>query len=322
MALKDIIAEIERDISDMASTKFEYVNAKYVPSTNDSGLSYERGVTKKGKIIRTCVLFVDIRDSVAMTAKHQSVTMGRIYTSFTKAIIKIARYHGGHTRNIIGDRVMIVFPEDKTFTNAVECALSINYISVIIFPKKYPGVDFKCGIGIDHGELKVLKVGIQRNGTESAENKGLVWTGYPANIASRLTDMANKTVTESYYSVTYYSLNLGTYPGFGIPPATTRTPFYSNTPTTKEMSEIEFANCMRVHKDGQLFFVHGKMISFEKKTRTYKYPPILITANTLSGLKRESANDRLYKPGYWREQIYPIKNVSGKVFGSELSWSL
>jgi adenylate cyclase len=322
MALKDIIAEIDRDIADMAGTKFEYVNTKYVPSANDPGLSYERGVSKKGKIIKTCVLYVDIRDSVALTAKHQSITMGRIYTSFTKAVIKIARHHGGHTRNIVGDRVMIVFPEDKTFTNAVECALSINYIASNIFPSKFPGVAFKCGIGIDHGELKVLKVGIQRNGVESAENKGLVWTGYPANIASRLTDMANKTITENYYSVKYYSLNLGTYFGLGSPLSKPSVPFYSTLPTKKEMSEIDFASSIRVHNDGQLFFVDGKMISFEKKTRTYKYPPILVTNSVLSGLKSESINDRLYRTGYWREQIYPIKNVSEKVFGSELSWSL
>ena len=62
---------------------------------------------------------MDIRNSVALTVKHQNQIMGRIYTAFTKAVLKIGRHHGGHTRNIIGDRVMIVFPTANCFTNVL-----------------------------------------------------------------------------------------------------------------------------------------------------------------------------------------------------------
>ena len=31
----------------------------------------------------------------------------------------------------------------------------------------------------------MIKVGIERKGDENAENKGLVWVGKPANLASR-----------------------------------------------------------------------------------------------------------------------------------------
>jgi adenylate cyclase len=61
------------------------------------------------------VLFVDIRNSVKLNEKHQTQTMGRIYTAFTKAILKIAYHHNGFVRNIIGDRVMIVFSSGKLF---------------------------------------------------------------------------------------------------------------------------------------------------------------------------------------------------------------
>ena len=133
--------------------------------------------------------------------------MGKVYTAFTKAVLKVARHHNGHIRNIIGDRVMIVFPVKDCFTNAVDCAISINHISKYIINKQFKYVDFKCGIGIDYGDLRIIKVGIQRNGTENAENKGLVWAGYPANIASRLTDSANKVIKETYFEVKRNPLN-------------------------------------------------------------------------------------------------------------------
>ena len=189
---KELYEEIQGDVEDVVKTSFIHNSTKIVPNLADEGLTYERGQEKKGKVINTCVLYVDIRNSVTLTKKHNNTTMGRVYTAFTKAVLKTARYHNGHTRNIIGDRVMIVFPNENCFTNAVDCAISINHIVKNIINKKFPDVDFKCGIGVDYGELRVIKVGIQRRGEEHGENKGLVWVGYPANHASRLTDNANK----------------------------------------------------------------------------------------------------------------------------------
>jgi adenylate cyclase len=325
MALKDTITEIEQDISDVTETLFAYTNTSLVPSSNDNGLSYERGKAKRGKILNTCVLYVDIRNSVALTTKHQSITMGKIYTAFTKAVIKAARFHKGHTRNIIGDRVMIVFPEENCFTNAVSCAITINYISEKILSKKFPAVAFKCGIGIDYGELKIIKVGIQRNGVEAAENKGLVWTGYPANRASRLTDMANKRIEESYYDVLYYPINI--QPAFDpynflvkSPFPKIPQPFYSSTLYKREHNEVDFADCIRVHDDGTLYYVHGKMSSFKKNKRVVEFSPILISAEVMAGLQREAINTHLYKAGNWKEQNGNIKDIISKVYGSGITW--
>lgn len=46
-----------------------------------------------------------------------------------------------------------------------------------------------------------MKVGIVTKGAENDDNKGLVWVGYPANFASRLTDCANKEFTDIKYQV-------------------------------------------------------------------------------------------------------------------------
>lgn len=333
MSVKSIVTEIETDVSDVINTQFNYSNTVEVPSASDPVLSYERSKEKRGKILETCVLYVDIRDSVALTEKHKSITMGKVYTAFTKAVIKAGREHNGHTRNIIGDRVMIVFPKANCFTNAVSCAITINYIAQNVLKIKFPGVDFKCGIGIDYGELKIIKVGIQRNGTEGPENKGLVWAGYPANVASRLTDMANKTITENYYSVVRNPINpravksrfAGLFNRPGLTPISTydpNAPYYLSTTETVEMSELEFARSFVMYNDIKMghFTTGGQMISFERKERKIIYPAILVTEKVYKGLQGENPGADIAKAHFWTEQKQQIRNVDSKVLGSNMSW--
>lgn len=331
MAVKDILTEIEQDVTDVTKTNFIYNTTALVPSAADAGLTYERGAEKKGKKLNTCVLYVDIRNSVALTEKHNSLTMGKIYTAFTKAVLKVARYHNGHTRNIIGDRVMIVFPEKDCFTNAVDCAISINHISKYIITKQFPGVDFKCGIGIDYGELRIIKVGIQRNGNESGENKGLVWAGYPANIASRLTDNANKTIEENYYEVVMNPINhralrplfpslsslLGTGSGYDE-----KAPLYLSSIKTVDMSPEEFAGKISQHSDGKLYMIGGNLLKFAKKSKKKTFSPILMTESVFNEFKKANLTRVDIINSYWREQNHQIQNVNSKIYGADLHWAI
>jgi adenylate cyclase len=335
MSVKQIITEIETDVADVLATQFSYIQTQNVPSSNDTALSYERGRQKSGKTLETCVLYVDIRNSIALNEAHRSITMGKIYTAFTKAVIKAARHHGGHTRNIIGDRVMIVFPRQRCFSNAVECAITINHIAEKILNSKFSTVDFRCGIGIDYGMLKVIKVGIQRNGTEGPENKGLVWAGYPANYASRLTDMANKTIIEEYYEVIRNPINpvallRRRLPGIGLlskfhnPVSNSaNVPFYLTTTETIEMNESEFAKSFMPDDITKSYSTNGgRMITFKRKTRTIVYSPILITEAVYQGLVREGHRPDLAKQKDWKEQKRQIRNVDGKVYGSVFTWKI
>jgi hypothetical protein len=265
--------------------------------------------------------------------------MGKIYTAFTKAVLKIARYHCGHTRNIIGDRVMIVFPNKNCFTDAVNCAISINHIAQNMINKMFAIVDFKCGIGIDYGELRVIKVGIQRNGTENGENKGLVWVGYPANIASRLTDMAHKTIEEIYFEVTRNPINpKAKKPFISLPPLPNplnytgigrssssydpNAPYYLTTLETVEMTPEEFANSISSSREGELHMSNGNFKKFEKKIRKIDYPPILMTKQVFDEFKLENPLRKDVKENLWKEQRHKIKNVSNKIYGGNVSWLL
>jgi len=330
MSVKQIIEEIEQEVIDVNKTTFVHNPTSSVPSITDSGLTYESGTDKKGKKIETCVLFVDIRNSVALTEKHHNQTMGRVYTAFTKAILKLARHHNGHTRNIIGDRVMIVFPSKNCFKNAVHCAISINHASEKLINKHF-AVDFKCGIGIHYGELRVIKVGIQRNGSENGENKGLVWVGYPANLASRLTDVANKKMENDYFEVTRHPINpKAIKPLFGglasmfgnTSNYDPNAPFYLNTTEIVEMSVTEFADSIHHYDDGRLFTGGGKNIKFKKKTKTHTFPPILMTETVFKGYKKEAPKANDVVNNWWIEQEYPIDNIKEKVYGKHLTWKI
>ena len=332
MAIKDIINEIEEDIQDVIQTSFDYTNTRYVPTPNDGALTYERGKNKTGKIISTCVLYADIRDSVELTRKHTTQTMGRIYTAFTKAVLKVARHHNGHTRNIIGDRVMIVFPNENCFTNAVNCAISINHICDYLINKKFVGVNFKCGIGIDYGDLKTIKVGIQRRGDEHGENKGLIWVGYPANIASRLTDMANKNIQETTFNVTFHPKNptkllnmlfatkplttIGGYP-FKFDPYA---PEYLDTVKSKILSHEQFIEEISSFNDGSMFFNDGKIIGFTKDIKKIAFPPILMTERVFNGYRNANPTNNSIVNNYWKKQNQKIKNVTNDFYGGNVTW--
>jgi adenylate cyclase len=330
MAIKNLIEEIESDVKDVVDTKFAHYVTNIVPSVEDSSLTFERGIEKKGKMLESCVLYVDIRDSVTLTEKHHNQTMGRIYTAMTKAVLKIARHHDGYVRNIIGDRVMVVFTKKDCFTNAVDCAISINHVSKYVINNQFKEVDFKCGIGIDYGKLQVIKVGLPRQGTERSENMGLVWVGYPANIASRLTDVANKTIEEEYFEVTRNPINpRAIRPLIQIPPIfgpqSTYDPmaaFYLTTTETIRQTPEEFADSIAQYKNGELFTSRGKLLKFEKKVLKHTYSPILMTQQVFNGYKKANPNGLDIKRNLWKQQNHNIKNVKSTIYGGGVIWTL
>lgn len=314
--LKEKIDEIKSDIKDVFDLDFSFSDTKSVPSLQDSTLTYEKGNIKKGKTIYTCVLFVDIRDSVNLNATHQAKTMGKIYTAFTKSVLKIARYYGAFVRNIIGDRVMVVFPSENCFVNAVDCAISINHISNEI-NKAINNGDFKCGIGIDYGKMSVIKVGVTVKGDENNENKGLVWVGEPANFASRLTDNANKTITRIFYHIE------GSYttPENLLP----NNPFFSNginktVHKAVDYDEEDFLHHIFMYNGNLHLREFSRIDRFERKNEEYKYPAILISEKVFQEFKTARPNDKAIKSNWWKLQEHPIRNVSYKVYGATLTW--
>lgn len=300
-------------INDVRVKGFSYSTSLNVPSLSDCDLTYESGDAKKGKCIKTCVLFVDIRNSVELTRKHNSETMGRIYTAFTKGVLNAAREYNGYVRNIIGDRVMVVFPVRNCFVNAVNCAITINHISQMI-NEVFTSVDFHCGIGIDYGEMRVIKVGIERRGNENAENKGLVWVGKPANLASRLTDFAGKTIEDEFYNVTGEFYHCGS---LGLPTFLSQ-PRKGWIKESRKLTAEQLANKLYYSSTNSLSISIHNISSFDKNTEQYKYSPILISDKVYSEYIKQNPQESKH----WKQETRGVKDISYKVWGANLHWRL
>lgn len=305
-----LLEEVSKVIDEWKATDFTSNHLVDVPGLDDRNLTFGKGRDKKVVEIRTCVLYVDIRNSVKMVEEYNPGVMGIVYSIFTHCVILAAKDVGGKVRNVIGDRVMIVFPEEKCFEKAVCCATSINTISQMI-NTKLKGVEFKCGIGVDYGQMYVMKVGTFTPGQENDDNKGFVWVGYPANYASRLTDSANKTVSQDYMHVEGE---------FTIPS------FLNNGGTTRQVIRdlsIEEFYRQTSSKQGSLH-LNGftRILSIERKTKSYTFPPILLSQSVYDGFCRECSTMESVKNGWWKLQQFPIKDIIYNVYGHDNHWTI
>lgn len=310
MTKTELIDKLRSIVQDVKDTGMAFSPTSDVPNVDTTKeLTYENGAIKKGQIIKTCVLYVDIRNSVQLNEEHRTTIMGKIYTAFTKVVLVIAREEGGMVRNIIGDRVMIVFPEENCYTKAVDCAISINHAASII-NKTFSDVNFACGIGIDYGKMSVIKVGIDRRDDEKEENKNLVWIGYPANYASRLTDSANKTIIEKQYAVR----------------GTIRTYFlnhiYVDSKTSKLYSEQDFTGKMKVNGGRLIIDNFVSVDSVETIDKEKEYAPIVMSKAVYNGFVATNPNRQSVKRGLWKLQPKGIRDIDYNVYGGDVVWTI
>lgn len=315
MDRKKFFNEINKVINDWKNTTFTFYVKNYVPGLGDTNLTYGNGEEKKGIEINTCVLFVDIRNSVQLTKDKQVRTMGKIYSVFAHCILLAAQQNGGYVRNIIGDRVMVVFSPENCYTRAVYCAITINHIAGLI-NGKFDNFEFKCGIGIDYGRISVMKVGIVRKGTENDDNKGLVWVGYPANFASRLTDCANKEFVDIVYVVDadFYEYNMFERNLFWGRPSR----WYRKT---QELTAEKLTESISVNPNGQMIstsFKNPRSIKKTKKKFTYK--PILLSDKVFQEYKKANPTAKSIVNEWWHIQTRKIRDIDFDVWGADLHW--
>ncbi|MEZ0487568.1 adenylate/guanylate cyclase domain-containing protein [Fibrella aquatica] len=329
MSVKSVLQDVAIEIQDILSTDFQFnVSATNdVPGFDDPGLTFGTGQTKRAKKLETCVLFIDIRNSTQLNLRHQPVTLGRLYTAFTKTMITVADFHGGKVRNIIGDRLMVVFPKDACFTSAVHCAITMNMVSRQI-NEQFKANDFSCGIGVDYGEMLVLKTGLYRRGEERNTNRNLVWLGKPANIASKLTDLANKEIKTSKVNVAYKSLLSILGRPFGGLGNRSLNPLFGTTQdrqfTFKNSYEPdEFVKRLAWFESAKtLSYKGGELQSFHVEESTTLTAPILITEAVFNGYKAHNSNANDVVQKWWKPQSVSIPNFKGQVYGSGLVWKV
>jgi len=308
MGLKEYFQEIDGEVATVLSSDFEIeiIETKFVPNFDDSNITFDNldSGKKKCKLLESCVLYVDMRDSAKISAGKQPKTLSKIYSSFVRSMIASGRYYGGHIRNIIGDRVMVVFDSENCFKKAVDTAILMNSVSQYILNKRIKAIDFKCGIGIDFGKMLITKSGAIRQGAEKEFYRSLVWLGRPANIASRLTDIAYK--TESYTVPGVKQANKYSHLKDLLWLDKTYEQFIGDLEST-------YSRNLR-HKDEYFCTFFKTTLGPYSKSNS----PILMTKDVYLGLQRSHPDEESIKNKWWGKKDVTVKDFSGEIYGGNV----
>ena len=303
MTLRDLLLEINEETRLINSPDFQVNVADGVslPSLDDSDITFENfdNLEKKAKVVETCVLYIDMRQSTQLSLEHKPKTLTKLYSSFIRGAIKCARQFDGKVRNIIGDRVMVLFDPKDCFKNAVNSAILLNTFSTYVLNKHFRDDLVRCGIGIDHGKMLAAKTGTVKRGTDSSEYKSLVWLGRPANVASKLCDVANKRFSRTKVQVGQY------YP-------------YIDKWHWSEHELEEFFDSIELTYSppmiAQFKEPYSNILSFFKTLASVNYSPILMTKRVYDGFRKSSPSDESVTKRWWRPRNVHVAGYSGIVY--------
>ncbi|BFM20061.1 adenylate/guanylate cyclase domain-containing protein [Gilvimarinus japonicus] len=307
MALRDFLKDLDDSVKVVTSSDFEVeiIETDEVPSFSDASITYDNLDTKKKKCKRleSCVLYVDIRGSAKISAERQPKTLAKMYSSFVRTMISCARYYDGHVRNIVGDRVMVVFDKEKCFENAVDTAILMNSVCKNILNKRISSFEFRAGIGIDYGKMLITKSGAIRQGGEKEFYRSLVWLGKPANTASRLTDLAHKTENHSTPAICQGNY----YPHI-------KDWHWQDKPYEQFIDDLEttYSRMLR-HKD-QYFNTFFKTTMSHSQTHS----PILFTKSVFYGFKKARPEDDSITNSWWRKENLDVRDYDGDIYGGDV----
>lgn len=189
---KDLSSEVKA----IFSTNWEVQDTETVSAPEDLRLN-----SNHAKNLHTAtVLYADLDGSTNMVDSHDWTFSAEVYKTYLRCAAAIIKDEGGTVTAYDGDRVMAVFTGGSKNTNAVRCALKINYAVInIIKPAigaQYPNKEFtlKHVVGVDTSQLRAARIGVR------GEND-IVWIGRAANYAAKLTTLSSKSIwiTKSVY---------------------------------------------------------------------------------------------------------------------------
>lgn len=308
MGIREILIDINDETRVINSPDFtvEISKAVTLPSIDDASITFENFDfnSKKAKLIETCVLHIDIRQSTKLNMEHKPVTLARLYSSFIRGVIKCATQFNGKVRNIVGDRVMILFDKENCFNNVVNTAILLNTFSIYILNRHFKNNEIRCGIGIDYGKMLVTKTGTIKRGSQNSEYKSLVWLGPPANIASKLADIANKTFSRSVAQVGHYF------------------PYTDKWHWSEQDIEEFFDNLEPTYSYPTIAqFKEPYIRSFFKNLTKDIYDTIIMTPRVYNGYKNASPNEESIINKWWKIKKASVEGYSGDVYHGSIHYT-
>lgn len=192
MGLKD---NLSAEVKSTFAQAWDVQKTDSVPAAEDLRLNANHAKDLE----KATVLYADLDGSTSMVDNYKWEFSAKIYKTFLRCASQIIRSEGGAITAYDGDRVMAIFSGGTKNTDAVRCALKINYaVSEIIQPAidaQYT-TDFKLShvIGIDTSQMRTSRIGVRGD-------NDLVWIGRAANYAAKLTNESGRPtwITKAVY---------------------------------------------------------------------------------------------------------------------------
>lgn len=307
--LPELRVELSDEVGTILANDFAVTatTTKTVPHSSDGAITFPNldAKTQACKLIDTCVLYIDIRRSTELSITHKPQTVAKLYSAFVRAMTKCARHYGGHVRGIIGDRVMVIFDCNDCFRKAVDCAILMNATAQYVINKHFTRNDVQCGIGIDAGKMLVTKTGFRRRGVEQYNYKNLVWLGRPANVASKLTDIANKPAEGFTADMVHVGYNA----------ALSGVNWQNEWPSSfvKNVNHAILTGFSHSNPNYVTHFMTTQYIETRAKT-----PPILMTGPVYRALKAGNPDVDYVKSGWFKKVVVNVAGYSSDVYGGDV----
>lgn len=198
-----IASDLTTEISTLFDTAWDSRDGSTIPSTDDVTL-------KNGSVkLDATFLYADLAGSSLLAQKCPWGTTAKIIRVYLACATRLIKHYNGEIRSFDGDRVMGVFVGGSKNTNAVKCALALNWIvSQVISPKansKFKSItnnsiEIQHCVGIDTGECRAVRTGIRNN-------NDLIWIGRPPSFAAKLSDVRQYPYSIWISKKVYDSLN-------------------------------------------------------------------------------------------------------------------
>jgi len=310
------IPEFKNDVADEVSTilnaafSIQVTNTNTVPHSADGAITFPNldEKTQGVKVVETTVLYVDMRRSTELSLKHHPHTVAKLYSAFVRAMTRCAEMFGGEVRGIIGDRVMMLFEQKNCFENAIDTATLINSVCRFVINRQFTHGEVTFGIGIDYGRMLATKTGVRRHGAAQQSYRSLVWLGRPANVASKLTDNANK--AEDAFNGTRVRV---AYNRSGVLTYETITPW----DFVESFNPLDHSTGLMTHKSPAF---HSFTAVKEKIVLRDATPPILMSKRVYDGYRAACPSADAITNGWFKLIPRSFDGVPDAVYGGDVEY--
>lgn len=307
--------DVREEISTILSAEFniDVTKTQSVPHSGDGAITFPNidQKSQRVKFIETTVLYVDMRQSTMLNLTHRRHTVAKLYSAFVRGVTRCADAFKGEVRGIVGDRVMVLFDPENCFENALNTAKLINSVCKYVINKHFTHDEVAFGIGIDYGKMLATKTGIRRHGAAQQSYRSLVWLGRPANIASKLTDYANKPEE----TITLTKLRVG-YDFFGLGNIT-----YLNEFPHKFIQQFTYNPLTGIYYHNNPAYRCFSVVQ-EDSVIKEETPAILMTKEVYDGFRSTKPEAIELAKGWFRPINLNIPEYSGQVFGGDVIYKI